>query len=103
AVRGGGPLPHVAVHVAQPQFIRRVRANSRGSSEGLSLRRLAEWVIAGEVGLIGGEGVARLVEVGMERTLCFSSCRSAATIVPSPSPPPRRSHTNRPALFHSPS
>src|SRR5262249_26057431 len=42
ALGGGGPLQHVAVHVGQSQLIRRIRANPRGSSEVLSLRRVAE-------------------------------------------------------------
>src|SRR5262245_19609279 len=60
AQRGRSPLRHVAVHVAQAQLIRWVRANPRGSSEVLSLGRVAGRIIAVEVGLIGGEVVARL-------------------------------------------
>src|SRR5262245_44018064 len=52
ALPGIGPLPHVAVHVAQPQFIRWVGANPRGASKELSLWRLAERKVAVEVGLI---------------------------------------------------
>src|SRR5262249_34973031 len=78
----GAPLPHITVHVAQAQFIRRVRAHPRGASEVLSLWRVAERIIAVEVGLIGGEVVARLVEVEVVGTLFLRSGPSPTSVFP---------------------
>src|SRR5262249_962701 len=63
-----GPLRHVAVHVAPPQLVRWVRADSRCSIQVLPLRRLAEGEVAVEVRLLQGQVVGRVVEVEVVRT-----------------------------------
>src|SRR5262249_5608570 len=73
AHRGRSPLRHIALHVAQAQFIRRGRANPRWTSEILFIRRGAERIVAVEVGLIGGEVVARLGEEKVIRTFFHRS------------------------------
>src|SRR5262245_50692446 len=48
----GAPLVHVAMHVVDPQFVGRVRADPRCALQVLSLRSLADGRVAVEVGLL---------------------------------------------------
>src|SRR5207245_1847358 len=76
----GAPLPHVAMHVAQPQFVRWVGAYPRWPLEVLPLRRLAERRVAVEVRLLGRQVVRRLSEVEVVRTFFFRSSPSPTSI-----------------------
>src|SRR6516162_7688867 len=67
-VQVGAPLPHVAVHVVQPQLVRWIRTDPRCKSQVLPLRRLAGRPVAVEVRLLGGQVVGRLVQVEVIRT-----------------------------------
>src|ERR1051325_3760935 len=64
----GAPLPQVAVHVAQPQLVRRVGADPRRSPQELPLWRLADGTVAVEIRLLRGQVVGRPVQVVVVRT-----------------------------------
>src|SRR5207302_6656910 len=51
------PLPHVAMHVVQPQLVRGIRTNLRRATQVRTLLALAEWSVTVEIGLCGREVV----------------------------------------------
>src|SRR5262249_40629765 len=69
ALRGVGPLPHVAVHVAQAQLVRGIGPHPCRPLPGWPTPRLAVRNGADEVRLLGGQVVGRLVQVEVIRTL----------------------------------
>src|SRR5262249_22067852 len=69
----GAPLPHIAVHVAQTQLVRRVGADTRRAPQALPLRGLAGGKVTVEVRLLGGQVVGWLVQVEVVRALFLRS------------------------------
>src|SRR5262249_30203019 len=67
------PLPHVAVHVVQPQLVRRIRTHLGRTAQVRTLLALAEWIVTVEIGLCGREVVGRFLEVEVVRTFFFRS------------------------------
>src|SRR5262245_10270057 len=69
ALEGVGPLPYVAVHVAQAQLVRGIGPHPCWPLEVRPLRCLGVRSVAVEVRLLGGQVVGRLIKVEVIRTL----------------------------------
>src|SRR5262249_11905678 len=76
------PLPHVAMHVVQSQFVRRIRAHFRRPTQGWPLLAIAEWMLTVEIRLLRGQVVGRFVEVEVVRTLFLRSGPSSTSVFP---------------------
>src|SRR5262249_1776465 len=75
-------LPYIPMHIAQAQFIGRVRAHPRRPLQVRTLRCLAERRVAMEVRLLGREIVGRPVEVEVIRTFFQGSSPVPTSIFP---------------------
>src|SRR5262249_10322601 len=82
ALRGGGPLPYVALHVAQAQLVGGIGPHPRWPPQVRPLLPLAKQKVAVEVRLPGGQIVGRPVEVEVVRTFFQRSGLSATSVFP---------------------